>query len=151
MSISTIISLARDVFIVAALGFVIWWIHSSGEDHVKLKDMAAVQKQLAANAVVEKQNAEDAATAQVIHDQELEDIAHRIASQRAPVFMCPRSPDTSLVSGHPAPTQNGHEPTQSGTADAGSGIDIRAAVNAFESKYEQALSDCRQVISSWPH
>lgn len=151
ISITAWISIAERIFVVAALGFVVWWIHSSGEDHLRVKDMAAVQDQLTKNARLEASNAQIAQQAQVQHDEDLQDIAARIANQRAPVFMCNRSPDTSAVSDHPAPTQRGNDPTQSGSADAGAGVDIRGAINAFEKKYESALADCRKVVASWPH
>jgi hypothetical protein len=52
------------------------------------------------------------------------------------------------------PKASGSNPP-SGTADKGSGgdsgaVDIRATLNAFESRYETALANCREDLAKWP-
>lgn len=147
MTISQYIALARDVFIVGALAFVAWWIYHAGGDRVRIADLKAVENQLAANSKqVDDWKAQEVA-AEVRRDQEIQSVNATIARNQSPLWMC-RPPDTRPVSHHPAPAEGSHSP--SGPVDAGPRVDIRAAVNAFETRYESALANCRAALASWP-
>jgi hypothetical protein len=147
VSITVWLTIARDVVIVGALGFIAWYLHHTGANSVKLADFQAVQKQLAANHQIEQQNAQAAAQAQVTHDQELLALNARIAGQHAPILLC-QSPHPSPVPAAPATPESPH--TASGTANTATRVDIRPAIDAFELKFESALADCRQTLASWP-
>jgi Tfp pilus assembly protein PilE len=147
MTLSQYIALARDAVIIGILSWGVWFLYHSGENSIKLADLKAVQTQLTHNAQqVEDWKARENA-AEVKHDQEVQLVATTVASQHQPVRLC-HTPSASSVS-HPASTPQGSNPP-SRTANTGPGVDIRAAVNAFEIKYEAALADCRQTLAEWP-
>lgn len=147
MTPPAIYTLVKDLIILAALGFVIFKLIDYGEDRVKKQDLAAVSKQIDANAaqVTAWTRQRESADAQAKSD--MADISARIGAQRAPIIV--RVPaGASTVPGIAAtsvcPTPEG------GGSDNGSGVDIRASINAFELKYEGALTQCRAVLAAWP-
>lgn len=135
------IALARDVLIVAALGFVIWFLYHSGRQAAQVAQMEALEKQVQANAHQEMiwQQEHNDALAEL--SSELSSINGSIARNHTPVIVQNRP--SGGVPGDPAKAAN--QPPESG------GVDIRSGVNAFESKYETALAECRAALASWPH
>jgi len=147
MSFTVIIALARDVFIVLALGFVVFWIYRTGGDRVRLADLKIVQDQLTHNTQLEAGWKTEIVAAEIRREQEESELSARIDAQRAPVRLC-RSPSPSPVSNPTAPAEGSH--SAGGSVDRGPGKDLRPDINAFELKYENALSDCRAALASWP-
>jgi hypothetical protein len=147
MTPAMIWTIVRDAAVLAALGFVIWRLVDYGEDRVKSQDLKAVQAQIAQNS---KQVASWQAQAEAANAKESQDLASvdaHIAANHAPIIV--RVPTRAgPVPGAPA-CPAGADPNGGG-ADPGSGVDIRPALAAFETKYEKALADCRQVVDSWP-
>jgi len=144
MTPAQILALVRDIGILCALAFLVFRIYSDGESAVKAKDLIAVQQQLTQNSERQSQWAQEAHDAAIQHTQDLAQVVAVIGAQRAPVILQP-APTASGAC--PVP---GHPPTPTGEPAAAGGVDIRAGINAFELKYETALADCRQVLSSWP-
>ena len=152
MTPSAYIALARDLVILIALGLLIWLLVAFGRDMIKVKDMKAVQKQLAQNAITEAQWRQEQTNANTQRDAQLAQVGAAIANQHAPVLVC-RSPNPSPVPSTPAAAAGSASAaggTDSGTRGDSEPVDVRGAINAFELKYETALADCRAAIASWP-
>ena len=153
MTPAAIIALIRDIAVVGALAFIVWWIRTDGANSVKVTDMKAVQKQLDANSKQVAQWAQEASNAQTQRSQDMAQVSAAIAAHSQPIVVLrdrPGSPGT--VSS--APTSTGGQSAACGSADGGSGkdtVNIRPDISAFERKYEQALADARSCIAAWPH
>lgn len=155
MTPSQVIALIRDVLILAALGFLVWWIWRSGEDRVKVTDMAAVQKQLAANARTLEQWKAQSTQAETQHAADLETIRSTLAQHSAPILVrvpAPAAGPYALPGASPAPRC---EPAGAGGDHGATGggsrtVDIRPAVTAVEERAEEALADCRAALAKWP-
>jgi hypothetical protein len=149
MTFSAYLSLARDLLIVSALGYILWVVHSQAENSVKVADMQAVEKQVLANAQTLSRWSQEAHDAEVKRETDMAGVTALIGAQHAPIRLCiPPKASPGTVSGNPASTPSGT--AASGGTDAGSGEDIRPAINAYELKYESALASCRSVLSQWP-
>jgi hypothetical protein len=153
MSISTIIALIRDALIIWGLGYILWYVHSSAQSAIRIQDLQAVQRQVEANAQTLAKWNEEARSAEIQRQADMDKVSGLIASNRAPVRLCPNPPGTRPVPGNP-PGSKG-EPAGSGGSDLGPGEDIvgedlRPALAAFELKYESALASCRSVLAQWP-
>lgn len=144
MTPAAIIALIKDAVIVLAIGAVIYVLVTYGKDIVKISDMAAVQKQVAANAQTVAGWRQEQIDANARHSADIAGIAATIGAQHAPIFL------------QPAPSKAGACPVSGATGapsgqPAGSGpVDIRPGINTFELKYETALADCRSVLAQWP-
>ena len=156
MTPAAIIALVRDVAILAALIFIIWWIRASGENAVKLADIQAVQKQLAAQAAQQAQWAQEARDAEFQRTQDMQTVTATIGRQRAPILLqSAAQPSCS----HPVPAVPASPSNDTaGTGGIISGVgtdsqprDIRNAINTDEIRVEQAIADCRLLQRSWPH
>lgn len=153
MSPVAVIALVRDILIVVALAFVVWWIRHDGVNSAKVGDLQAIQSQLADNALRQQKIAQEVSNAQAQHTQDLQTISAAIASHSAePVRVCV-SPSPSAV--HGIPTASSANPAAGRSVDPGPGvavppIDIRPGLIAFEQHYENALADCRQALAQWP-
>lgn len=147
MTPAAYIALARDIVILIALGLLIWLLVAFGRDMIKVKDMKAVQAQIAQNSQQVAQWAQEARDAQTQRTQDMAQVSAAIAAQHAPIVL--RGPSSAC----PVPRDSAEAPSQSaapGSADTGSGVDLRPAISGFELKYETALADCRQALASWP-
>jgi hypothetical protein len=151
-----IIAVVKDVAIVAFGVWLFLFIRHSGQDAIKLADMQAVQKQIAVNATQEAQWNQQHAQAEAARDESLKTINATIVANRTPVLLriTAPAPSANPVPGGAGGAQGGNP--SGGGPSAGPGgdsqsIDLRPAINAFESKYEAALADCRAVIASWPN
>lgn len=155
MTPSQIIAIVRDVVILAALGFVVFWIWRSGEDRVKVSDMAAVEKQLAANATEIGKWRDQATKAEEQRNADTQTIRADISSHSAPILVRPPAPAPRTGS-LPSPASGAGCPSPiGGAADGGargstSTVDLRPAISALELKYESALADCRAALAKWP-
>jgi len=150
LSPTQILALIRDAAILGALGWVLWKVYADGEDRVKSQDLKAVSTQLLANQKVMNGWQEQQQNAEAQRRVDMANINAAITEQHQPVWVCHSGSPGALPSAPAPPT--GGTPRPGGT-EVGSGttaIDIRAAVNDFEHKYENALSECRTILSSWP-
>jgi hypothetical protein len=155
MTPSQILAIARDVVILAALGFVVWWIWRSGEDRIKVQDITAVQEQLKANAKQLADWKKESADADAQRATDLQGVRDLIAHGKPLVVrLAPAAPGPGAVPGAATGASGGA--ACPGSADAGSGsgtrtVDLRPAIAALETRYETALADCRAVLAKWPH
>ena len=148
MTISDYIALVRDAFIVIALGFVLWYVHRADQNAVKVADFQAVQKQIDQNTATEALWAKRFQDAEAQRYQDMQTVAAAISAQRTPVIVrVPTSPGT--VSGDSGKASSGT--ACPGRSTEGPGEDRRAAINAFELKYEGYFATCRAILDSWPH
>ena len=153
MSPAAIYTAVRDLLILAVIGFIAFRVYTDGKNAAKVADMAAVQKQLAANAAQSAAWQKESSDANLKRQSELAQVSSAIGAQRAPVLVCPGPSSPGPLPSHP--TGAGGEPAAPRSADAGpragaAAIDIRPAINAFELKYERAFADCRSVLNQWP-
>ena len=144
MTPAQILSLIRDIAVLLALGFVVWRIYEDGEDRVTLADMRAVQAQVVKNTQVVSGWQKEASDAEGKRNEEMAAISTAIAAQRTSVIVQPTAPAC-----HASPVPNTPAAPASSPPASG-GFDIRPRINAFELKYEKALSDCRSVLAQWP-
>jgi len=147
MTPGQILTIVKDVAIIAGLIFVILWIRNDGKNVVKLQDLQAVQQQIASNAAQEAawQSQRQEAEAQRVQDTQT--ITAAIGAHRDPLIV--RVPASANTVPGVAPKTASICPA-SGGDDAGSRVDLRPAVAAFELKYETVLADCRSALSQWP-
>lgn len=149
MPISQIIAIIKDVVLGGLAIFAIYQIYHAGQNQVRVADVQALQQQLVANAAQEQKWQQEFTDAEAQRKSDMANVSASIGAQHAPVIV--RIPaDSSSV---PSPTTGpgDHHPAP-GSADNGPGvsIDIRQAVNDFELKYEDALSQCRALKQEWP-
>ena len=148
MTISDYIALAERLFIVTALGFILWYVHRADQNAVKVQDFQAVQKQIDQNTATEALWAKRFQDAEAQRYQDMQTVAAAISAQHSPVIV--RVPtSTGTVSGTPTGSQG--SPACPGGSREGPGEDRRAAINAFELKYEGYFATCRALLDSWPH
>lgn len=154
MTPTQILSLARDVLIIGALAFILWYVHTAESDRVKVHDLAALQKQLALNQVQENTWRSQQNAAAQKRDTDLASVRELIASHSAPILVCPHP--TQHPSAVPTPPgQAPGTPASPWGADKGPGggiepIDVRPRIKSIEEKYETALAECRAMADSWP-
>lgn len=154
MTPTAIIALIKDIVILGAIGFAIYIVLNYGKDIVKVKDMQAVQKQLSDNKLTEAQWRQEQVDANVQRDQSVKQLADAIATQHTPVYVV-RNGSISACPVPGAPPKSSDQTASTGGANSGVGgasqtVDIRAGINAFETKYESSLSDCRAILMGWP-
>lgn len=154
MTPSQIIALVRDAAILGALGFILWYVHRADENAFKVDNLTATTKQLTANAATAARYAKEASDAQSQLTHQVAANAAAIGSQRAPVLLCPPAASARAVPGATAGATG--QPASAGGVAAGPrgnsqpGRDVRPELNAFETKYENALATCRSVLAQWP-
>ena len=148
MTPAQIIALVRDAAIVAALAFILWYVHRADVNSIAVADFKAVQKQVETNAKTISQWHQEAQDAEIKRQQDMDRVSSSIASQHAPIVLRV-PPSSSTVPGNP-PSPSGGSACTGGSTE-GPGVDLRPQINAFESKYEEALGQCRAVLASWPH
>jgi hypothetical protein len=156
MTPAQIVSAVRDLVILLALGAVLWYVHRADENAFKVADLTAVTKQLNTNAATAARYSKEASDAQSTLAQQMAATAAAVSSQSAPVLLCPAAPGPRAVSGPTARAAG--QPASPGRPNTGprgdsvvAQVDIRPELNAFELKYEDALSSCRSVLDQWPH
>lgn len=115
----------------------------------------AAQSQTTANAVLAERasalaQAKNDQSAQATHDQDLAKINSAPISNTPVIVYRPGALCAGTVPG--AEAQAGGIPANSegGRADPGPGVNIRAALNALEVKYETVLVDYRRLDADWP-
>ncbi len=148
MTPGAIIALVKDVVIVVAVGAVIWLLVSYGKDIVKVQDMAAVQKQIAANAETEARWRQEREDVDKNRDEQLGKVAAAVGQQRAPVYIVRNPPSPSPVPNPPGQARGAACPAAG--PDPGPRVDSRPAINAYELKYSTALVDCYAALDKWP-
>lgn len=150
LGIADYVKIVRDAIILAALGFVVWWIYHAGKNDDLVADMKAVQTQVESNSKLVAQWAKEAQDAETKRSQDTATIQAAIAAHgTSPVFLCPNKGSSSPVPSNP--TEASGSSTGTGGSDQGSGRDLRPAITAFETKYETALEECRTALAKWPH
>lgn len=152
MTPAAILALVKDIVIVVAVIAVGWFLVNAGKNMVHVEDIKKLEQRIIDNAKIEqtwrdqKSNADD----QLARD--LKNIPSVVAGNipKPPVWVCKQPPSSS--NGLPANSgSTASQPPSTGGTDAGSGqSNIRPALDAFETKYETVLAQCRNVLSQWP-
>lgn len=116
----------------------------------------AAQSELTAKAVLAERASAEATAAQdhITETQHAQTIIQIDSApvNRTPVFVC-SAPGPVRIGPMPgAEAQASGQPadTQAGRSDQGRGVNIRAALDALEIKYEKVLADYRQIDAEWP-
>jgi hypothetical protein len=146
------ITLARDVGVAIALGFLLWRVFSAGEDRVKASDLKSLQVQIAEQARIVDQWHTEATAA---NDQFAKEL-HSINS--APVVVhdwvrtqpsCAKAvlPGAASSPGGSAAAGGGDQPVSGATAD-GSRRDVILA--DWKRFWETRLAGCRLEHAQWP-
>lgn len=160
MTPGAIITLVKDVIILIAVACLIYLLVTYGKDLVKVKDMQALEQQLIHNGQVQAVWQKERTDAETQRDRDLGVLAGAIAAQRTPLYVLPARGPTSRGTVPGAAGQTCPRPAGDGGVDPGARIDlkpadpqpvdVRAAVNAFERKYETVIADCRAALGGWP-
>ena len=105
-----------------------------------LAQRAAAADQAITDHIAETAHAQDLSTLDA-----LTPVRTPLVVYRGAAAVCGRAVPgaTPKAGGQPADPQGGR-------ADPGSGVDIRAALDALELKYERVLADYRQLDAEWP-
>jgi hypothetical protein len=148
MTPSAIIALVKDAVIIIAIGLIAYVLITYGMDVVKVSDMKAVEKQITQNAADAARWQKEASDANTKRDADLAAVAATISSHRDPVYLVRNAPRAEPVPGHPSKT--GDQASGTGGTDAGSRINRRPDINAYEMKVETALADCYAGLDQWP-
>jgi hypothetical protein len=134
---------------VLAVAWLVWFIYHAGQNAEIKRDLAAIQKQLAVNAQKQAEWAEESKNAEAQRAVDLQAVGNAIADQRRPVIV--RIPSSGgTVPSTPAAPPSGPACPGGAREGAGKDIDVRAAINQFELKYESYLASCRSVLAQWP-
>lgn len=147
MTLGLIISLVRDASIVGALGWLLWLVHTDTRNADTVRELRAMQAQVAANAKVEADNAERHATAEAQRRVDMQTIAAAITSNQRPVFVRNAAGPCPVPSNPPSPAGS---PPAGGGDHEGAGVDIRPKLNQVELDLEGFAATCRSVLASWP-
>ncbi len=148
MTPGQILALIKDLVILIAICVVIYFFVTYGRNLVKVQDMAAVQKQLAANTSTEARWRQEREDADKNRDEQLAKVAGAIGQQRAPVYIVRNPPNPGPLPGNPGPAD--HPACPAAGPDPGPRVDSRPAINAYELKYSTALIECYAALDSWP-
>jgi hypothetical protein len=136
VSILSILGWIKEAAIVGAVGWIVWFLYHSGGSAERVKELQALNQQIAVNARQSKE-AEDHVRA------DIQATNTAIDRQSKPVVVyVPRAVPNAAK----APDK----PAQAGPVDQGPGIDVRPGINEFEKRYETALAECRGVLEAWP-
>jgi hypothetical protein len=141
----------KDLIILAVLAGILYEVYSFGADRVKLADMAALQKQMTANAAQVAAWQKESTDANTQRASELAQIQAGVDAHRDPIYIMRDAPGSGTVP--TAATGAGCPAAAGGSAHAGPGsdpVDLRPQIALFEQRYERALADCRSVLNSWP-
>jgi hypothetical protein len=147
MTPAQIIALVRDILVVGALSWVVWRLYTDGENRVRQQDLEAVNKQLLQNQQEQYRWEQEKRDAESKASSEREQLAAAIGAQHAPVIV--RVPSGAGTVPSTSPSAPGGTACAGGS-EAGSGVDVRPGINAFETKYEGYLASCRAVLNEWP-
>lgn len=147
MSIGAILSGVKDAAIIAALCAIAYVMITYGKDVVKVSDMAAVQKQLTANSAQLAAWRKEQVDADTQREADMAQVSAAIGAQRAPIIL--RGPARACAVPR-APGPAASAPPASGGNEPETGVDLRGAINAYETEVEQGFADCRSVLAQWP-
>jgi hypothetical protein len=145
------IAAARDLIILAAIGWLVYMVYHAGQNSVTIKDVARIEANIAAAHATEDNWRKEQLDADAQKAQDLAAIRGAIAEHQQPIVV--RGPAPAGAVPKAPGTAAGTHPT-SGATDGGprvSTCDVRPSVAAVELKYETALAECRAAIASWPH
>ncbi len=136
MTVLQILSWIKEAAIVGAIGWIVLFLYHSGGSAERVKELQALNKQVAANAELAKQ-------AQEKTDAEISSLNAAIDKQHKPVvvYVPGKVPDAPKAPSGPA---------ESGPVNQGPGTDVRPGINEFEKRYESALAECRGILEAWP-
>ena len=162
MTPAQILAIVKDVVIVLAVGFLLWFVYHTGQNSVKTEDIKALQQRIEDNARTETQwrNDKTAADKQLASDVAAINSAAQLP--KPPVWVCNSNNRGSVpaVAGK-ADSSN----SRVGTIERGSGsgadatieavstdepYDARPAIEEVKKKYETVLAECRSVLDQWP-
>lgn len=163
MTPAQIISAAKDLAILLALGFILWYVHRADENAAALRDLKADTKQLVANQATTDRWHQEQTDANTKSNDSLAGLVSAIKAERAsppvPAPIIVRIPASQAANLPAAPAAAAGGRTDSGGTSPGGGAALQpsderallASFDAFELKYGKALIDCHRVIDSWPH
>jgi hypothetical protein len=131
-----VLSWIKEALIFGAIAWIVFFLYHSGGSAERVKELRALNAQIAANAKQSKEAEEHVRS-------DIQAINAAIDKQHKPVLVyVPRAvPDAPKAASSPAP---------SGPVDQGPGTDIRPGINEFEKRYEKSLAECRGILESWP-
>jgi len=145
MTIGQWVALIRDGVILALLVSVLVLVYRAGANHNLQQQVQALQKQLENNSRQEAQWAEEVRDAQAQRVADMAQIGAAIAAHSAPIVVY--RPAGGGTVPRPSPAA-GDRPAEGGGPDAGSRVDVRPGISAFESKYEEEFAGCRE-LEAW--
>lgn len=153
MSPATYISLARDIIVIAVIGFLAYLLVSFGENRVEKKDFQALEQRIKDNAATEARWRKEDTDANDKRDKALAALHADVSAPHAPIIVRVPVAQTPGLPAHPGEAGNAHPEcagTGSGHGGAGTEVDRRPDVEAFKLKYGTALIDCQAVLDHWP-
>jgi len=147
------ISLARDIIVLALVGFLVYLLISFGENRVEKKDLKALEQRIVDNAATQKRWRDEDTHANTQRDASLAQLHADVNAHSKPVIVrvpAPQAPGLPSTAGE---ATSAHP--ECGGAGSGSGgpwrqIDIRPDLTALKLKYGAALIDCKAVLDKWP-
>jgi len=147
------ISLARDIIVLALVGFLVYLLISFGENRVEKKDLKALEQRIVDNAATQKRWRDEDTNANTLRDASLAALHTAVAAHSKPVIVRIPAPQAPGLPAHPGEASG--TPAECGGAGSGSGgpwrqIDIRPDLTALKLKYGAALIDCQAVLDKWP-
>ena len=153
MTPAQIVSAVRDLAILAALGFVLWYVHRADENAAAVRDLKSDTKQLVQNQQTTDRWHQEQTDANTKSNDAMAALARAVSNQppvivRVPASKAPDVPAHPGEAARPAPDEGG---VPAGHGAAGQEVDRRPDIAAYELKYGAALIQGQKCYDSWPH
>jgi len=154
MTFTAALALAKDLAILAALGFILWYVTHAEHNADQLKDIKANLVQVQQNQTTMTRWQQEQTDARTKADQALDTLTTRVGALNHPLIVrVPGNAPATVPRGASAPG-SGAAPntcaTQPGSAGAVRQVDIGPMLADIERRYGTALINCQRLIDSWP-
>jgi hypothetical protein len=148
------LALLKDLAILAALGFILWYVTHAEHNADQLKDLKANLAQVQQTQTTMTRWQEEETHARTKADSALDALNTRVDALNRPLIVrVPSNTYAALPRGasapgsSPAPNACGTQPGSLGTVRQ---VDIGPMLADIERRYGTALIECQRLIDSWP-
>lgn len=143
------LSAVKDLVIVVAIVLLGWWVYHSGQNSVHVKDLKAMQAQLAHMQAEQQSWQLQQERANAVKQADLSAIDSGNVVRPVTVRLCVNRPDVQAVLPSTTTATAGND-SKAGGGNLQAGPDIGPAVQAYEKWIERRFADCRLILAQWP-
>lgn len=151
MTPGQIITLIRDIAVVAGIGILLWLVYRGGEDRVKASDLKALQRQIIAQAKIEDTWHKEATDANDKLNQTMASInaAPVVVHDwvRKPACSAAVLPTPAGQAGASRADAAGVQPERGGDAESDR---LDSIIAKFKVRWSTELATCQSFLDQWP-